>query len=149
MNMDYIRRIAKESPLDIDAIIYAIYVHNTRAIPYADAIISGLKPIETRTRDVLKKFVGHRVLVIRTEDGKKPLVIGSVFIRDKAFHNAETMDFLRFLTCIPVGSKFDCNGKGKWCYYLSNPVQFADPIPLDQFTIVSRTRSHATLAIPS
>ena len=149
MNLDYIRHISRENPTDIETILYAIYVHNTRAVPYADAIASGLKPIETRTRDVLGRFVGKRVLIIRTEDGKKPMVIGSAFIRDKAFHDANTMDFLRDLTCIPPGSKYDCNGKGKWCYYMAHPVQFAEPIPLDEFKVISRTRSHATLAIPS
>ena len=36
----------------------AIYVHETKQTPYASWIVRGDKVIETRTRNVLKKFVG-------------------------------------------------------------------------------------------
>lgn len=123
----------------------AIYVHETRAIPYAHAIVQGYKPIETRTRDVLKAFVGQRVLIISTRSGHKSTVIGAVTITDKAFLSASALDDARNQTLIPPGSKFDCKGRGKWCYYLSEPETFNEPIPLDTLTIKSKTRSYAII----
>lgn len=126
----------------------AIYVHNTSGVRYADAIVQGYKPIETRTRDVLGAFVGRRVLVIRTCPSKRPMVIGSVFVREKVFHDMAAMEYIRDLTLIPPGSRFDCHGKGKWCYMLGNPIAFSEPIPLESFHVVRRTRSYAVIEYP-
>lgn len=119
----------------------AVYVNQTRHVPYADAIAAALKPIETRTRDTLGRFVGQRVLIVRTSSSRKPMIIGSVFISAKAFHSAAELDEMRGLTLIPPGSKFDCSGRGKWCYTLQDPVRYAAEIPLDSVTITHKTRT--------
>ena len=126
--------------------LIAVYVRSTKDTPYADDIISARKPVETRTRDMLRAFVGQRVLIVKTEANKKPMVIGSVFVADKAFRNADQLDYIRDLTMIPKGSQYDCpkNG-GKWCYFLKNPVSFA-PVPLDSFRIIKRTRTFAVIS---
>ena len=131
-----------------DYIIPAIYVRNTKEAKYADYIISKLKPVETRTMDVLGHFIGQRVLVIRTEANKKAMVIGSAFVKGKAFRNAEQLDYIRDLTMIPKGSQYDCpNDGGKWCYYLSDPVVY-EPFPLERLGVEKRTRSFAILRSP-
>ena len=123
----------------------AIYVHNTKAVPYADAIAEALKTIETRTRDMLGRFVGSRVLIIRTADGKKPMIIGSVCISHGAYRSAEELENLRDRTLIPPGSKFDCHGAGKWCYFLRNAVKFQHEIPLEDARLISRNMSYAII----
>lgn len=125
--------------------IPAVYVHESRAVPYAQAIAQGYKPIETRTRDVLGRFVGHRVLIIRTRSGHKSDIIGSAFIADKRFCTAAELDEMRDQTLIPPGSKYDCHGRGKWCYTMSNAVLFKDPLPLDCCGVDHKTRSYAML----
>lgn len=128
-------------------IIPAIYVRNTKEAKYADYIVCKLKPIETRTRDVLGSFVGQRVLVIRTEANRKPMVIGSAFIKEKAFRTAEQLDYIRDLTMIPKGSEFDTSANGKWCYYLGDAVAY-EPFPLERLEVEKRTRSFAILRSP-
>ena len=130
-------------------IMPGIYVHDTVDTPYAEWIMCGAKTIETRTRDVLGKFVGKRVLVIRTGRGPnwgpKAEVIGSVYIRAKEFLDADQLNERRGETLIPSGSKYDCHGKGKWCYYLSDPMAIV-PIPLEKLTVIKRNMSYATIS---
>lgn len=126
-------------------ILPAIYVHSSTGIPYAEAIVRGAKPIETRNRDVLARFVGQRVLIIRTRNGKPSDVVGSAFIASKAFRTAQELDAMRDQTLIPPGSKFDCHGKGKWCYTLKWSSEYPHPVPLSAYSISSKTRSWAML----
>lgn len=127
----------------------AIYIHESRAIPYASAVAGGYKPLETRSRDVLGRFLGQRVLIIRTRDGHKPDVIGSAFVSAKQFYSADQLDTdeLRNKTLIPPGSKYDHHGRGKWAYTMNNPVLFSAPVPLSDFEITHKTRSFAILKI--
>lgn len=126
--------------------IPAICVHETRATPYAWAICRGYKTIETRTRDVLGQFVGEKVLVICTQNNKPAAVIGSAVIAGKFFCKASAFPDLFTETLIPPGSKYDCHGKGKWCYTMTDAVLFSSPIPLSAYTIERKTRSWAMLS---
>ena len=101
----------------------AIFVNESGGIPYAAAIVAGLKPIETRTKNMLAACIGSRVAIVRTYHGKNPLVIGYVDIVAAAFQDAAYMAANRDKTFIPAGSKYDNNGRGKWCYYLDRPEQ--------------------------
>lgn len=121
----------------------AIYVHDTKGTPYALQIVKGEKPIETRTRNVLKRFVGERVLVIRTRAGHKAEVIGEVTISCAGWLDAYALDEQRNLTLIPKGSKFDCKKGGKWCYWLKNPTEYDKPVPLSDYEIITRNMSYA------
>ena len=122
--------------------MYGIYVRE----PYATAIVKGQKPIETRTRDMLKRFVGKRVFIIATYGGKKPaMVIGCADILSKEFRTAEELDTMRDQTLIPRGDKYDCTGKGKWCYRI-NAEPVVCPCLLEIFPVVKRTRTYAEIA---
>lgn len=100
--------------------VKGIFVNSDGCVPYADAIVSGIKTIETRNRDMLSHLVGEHVAVIRTRRGKNPTIVGYVTIKGKAFANASEFELIREYTLIPVGSKYDVHGKGKWCYLLSD-----------------------------
>lgn len=124
--------------------IAAIYIRQTRKTPYADNVVGRLKTIETRTRNTLGRFVGQRVSIIRTRAGHEPEVVGSVFVSSAAYRTAEWLDAHRNETLIPPGSKFDCNGKGKWCYRLTAPLEYG-PFPLRYFDVVRKTRAFAMI----
>lgn len=109
-----------------------IFVNENGGIPYAAAIVQGIKPIETRSRDMLRSLVGERVAVIRTRRGKTPTVMGYVDIVAKAFCHADEFDRYREQTLIPPNSAYDVNGKGKWFYHLANAERVNGfPLPSD------------------
>ena len=122
-----------------------IFVHDTAAAPYAVQIVNGLKTIETRTRDTLRRFICSRVLVARTRSGHAAEIIGSVNIDNGAFCGVEMLDSMRALTLIPAGSTYDCRGHGKYCYSLSRPVALEKPIKLSDLHIVKRSRVYAII----
>ena len=106
-----------------------IFVNENGRVPYAQAIVQGYKPIETRSKDMLRDLVGERVAVIRTRRNSKPTIVGYVNIISKWFCPVEQFDAYREQTLIPVGSHYDANGKGKWFYGLANAAR-TDPYPL-------------------
>ena len=110
--------------------MYGIFVNEDGGVRYAEAIVKGYKPIETRNRNMLKSLVGERVAVVRTRRGDHPMVVGFVDIVSAEYHTAEWLDSHRDQTLIPPGSKHDCAGKGKWCYLLANPGDLYEPLPL-------------------
>lgn len=118
-----------------------IYVHETLAEPYATQIVTGKKTVETRGRDMLKRFVGKRVLVIRTTSKHGAEIIGSVEITGKGYWNAQQLAKHRDKTCIPEGSKYD-TGASRWAYTLENPIEL-EPIPLKDVAVLHRTLSYA------
>lgn len=126
-------------------IMYGMYVHETNAEPYATQIITGKKTIETRTRDTLGKLCGQRVLVIRTRSGHKADIIGSVLITGKIWLTASDLYERRDKTRIPKGSKYDASSFGKWCYFLSDPIEL-EPIPLSDTTVIKRNMSFARIS---
>lgn len=111
-----------------------IFVNEDGGVRYAEAIVGGYKPIETRNKNMLSDLVGLRVAVIRTRRGKNPMVVGYVDITDSAHRSGKWMDENRNLTLIPPGSKHDNNGGAKWCYFLANPER-CDPFPLPAGTV--------------
>lgn len=100
-----------------------IFVSDTTATPYARTIVIGLKNIETRGRNMLGGLVGERVAVVRTFHGALPMVVGYVTIERAEWKSREWLDAHRWNTMIPAGSKFDCNGSGKYCYFLKDAVE--------------------------
>ena len=98
--------------------MFGIYVNESGCIPYADAIASGAKTIETRSRNVLKKLVGENVAIIKTKRGKSPVIVGHALITRVEWCSKE--DFQSFFNqhLVPVGSQYDATEKGKYLYYL-------------------------------
>lgn len=123
--------------------IPAIYVYDTKETPYAMWIVEGRKRMETRSRNVLRNFVGKRVLVIRTRSGHKAEVVGEVTLSLCGWLEARTLDENRNLTMIPKGSKYDIEKGGKWCYWLKDPVKYGFPVPLADYEIITRNMSYA------
>ena len=111
--------------------IKAMFVNQLshQGVKYADAIADGIKPVETRSRNMLKDLVGERVAIVRTVRGKAPTVIGYVTVISAEFCSGKWMDEHRNLTLIIPGSKYDCGGRGKWCYFLRD-AERCDPFPL-------------------
>ena len=105
-----------------------IFVNEDGGVYYANAIVRGIKPVETRSRNMLKNLVGERVAVVRTHRKTGPMVVGYVTISLAVFHKAEWLDENRDLTLIPKGSKYDTQ-QGRWCYWLRLP-QRCKPYPL-------------------
>ena len=106
-----------------------IFVNENGCVRYADAIVKGIKTIETRNRNMLKCLVGKRVAIVRTRRGKLPMVVGYVDIVDSFFCPINLYEQYRDQTFVPVGSKYDVNGKGKWFYFMDN-AEKCDPFPL-------------------
>lgn len=122
-----------------------IYVHDTAAAPYAVQIVNGLKTIETRSRDTLRRFIGCRVLIARTRSGHAADIVGAVNIDRGAFCSAAMLDSMRNLTRIPASSAYDCRGPGKYCYSLSNSAALKNPVKLSDLHVVKRSRVYAII----
>lgn len=108
-----------------------IFVNENGGIRYAQAIVQGYKPVETRSRNMLGKLIGNRVAVVRTRRGKNPMIVGYATIERADWFCqavANGVEMRRF-TRIPEGSIHDSGPKGKWFYWLSHP-EVCDPYPL-------------------
>lgn len=111
--------------------IAGIFVNEQGGVPYALAIAKALKPLETRSRDMLRGLVGQTVAIIRTRRGKRPTVLGYAKIERSFFCPAGAeWEALREQTLIPPGSRYDAVGRGRWCYVMSSAREDASPYPL-------------------
>lgn len=104
---------------------------NADGFDFADAIVRGDKVIETRNRAMLDKLIGERVAVVRTKRGRKPEVIGTVFVKFAFHFGPKDFEIYREDTLIPKGSKYDCTENGKWCYFLRD-AERCEPYPLPE-----------------
>ena len=113
-----------------------IFVNENGGVPYASAIVNGIKTVETRGRNMLAALVGERVAIIRTRRGKAPMVVGYATIYTATHGTQAEMnsDYMRSLTLIPEGSTYDSGAAGKWCYWLSY-ARPCNPYPLPSSAI--------------
>ena len=112
--------------------IPAVFI-NDRKIPFTDRIFSLDKLYETRTRNMLGRFLGDEVLIVRTGKGS-PLVVGTARIDCViAVYKRSVWEKYRQDTCIPAGSEYDWQPatKVKWLYRLTD-VRPVEPFPLPQ-----------------
>lgn len=116
--------------------MYGIFVRESGCVHYAQAIVRGYKPYETRSRNMLRQLVGERVAIISTGGRGGPVVVGYATILGAEFWTATELDERRNLTLIPEGSQFDCKGRGKWAYHMT------DPMPCDPFLLPSDAVRH-------
>ena len=105
---------------------------NCTVEPYVDDIMSYLKQYETRTRNTLGRFLGERILLAETGNGR-PLIKCSVVI-DEIISVTTKEDWDEYLgqTWIPVGSIHDWqpDTKIKWLYHLTDVKPVAEPFRL-------------------
>ena len=111
-----------------------IFVNENGGIRYAEAIVKGIKPVETRSKNMLSACVGERVAIIRTRRNKKPTIVGYADITASWWCSKEMMDNIRDYTIIPEGSKYDSTSRGKWCYWMSKAEE-CDPYELPSSAI--------------
>jgi len=106
---------------------------------FADKIISGEKKFETRESDSLRAYVGKRVGIIRTGEGKAK-AIGDVTLGEPiVISSPEEFAKLRDLHLVPEGSKFDIKKGGvKYLYPIENPVPYGVEKDVAKYGIVSR-----------
>ena len=95
-----------------------------QGIRYADEIVDGAKTLETRNSRTLDPYIGKRVSIIRTGEGKAK-AIGSVEIGEPREVNEQEFRDLQDQHLVTQGSQFDIkSGQSKFVYPLINPVRF-------------------------
>lgn len=106
-----------------------IFVNENGGIRYAEAIVRGLKPYETRSRNMLGPCCYERVAIIRTRRGKKPEIIGYANIASARYMLFKTAADCFEQTLVPPGSKYAGN---RWFYYMTDARPCAPyPLPKD------------------
>lgn len=108
----------------------AIFI-NCKEVPYIEKILAREKPDETRSRNVLGKFTGMRVLLVETGNGK-PMVRGSVVVGEShPVRNRIAWDCIRNRTHVPAGSRYDWKDSTqiKWLTPMLRPMM-CEPFPL-------------------
>ncbi len=91
---------------------------------YADLIVDGQKTYESRETDSLRPYVGKRVSIVRTGEGKAK-AIGAVTIGEPITVDAARFRQLEKQHMVPRGSKFDIKpGASKLLYPLTEPERF-------------------------
>lgn len=93
---------------------------------FADMIVNGLKTLETRNTRSLDPWIGKRVAIVRTGEGKAK-AIGSVIIGKPFFIPASEFNDYFFKHFVMTGSDYDVKSAldGKWCYPVKHPVKWA------------------------
>ena len=97
---------------------------NCAAAPFIDDIIDGRKTYETRTRDTLRQFVGRRVLLAETGNGRPVVRCSAVITCAVPVDDRATWRKMRRSTRVPSGSRYDWQPgtRRKWLYGLSGVV---------------------------
>lgn len=97
---------------------------NCHESPFIDDIINLSKLYETRTRNTLRHFIGKRVLLAETGNGR-PVVRCSAVIRSvEAVRSRAAWETVRPACCILRGSRYDWQPETtvKYLYELSGVV---------------------------
>jgi predicted transcriptional regulator len=117
-----------------------INVRNTKDESFADLIVDGLKTIETRESKSLHPYMGQRVVIIRTGMGKA-VAIGEVTILKEVSwtDSASIFDAHYAKHLVKKSSTFYIDeNKGKYMYFLIDPVRYDTEYPVNTFGIVAR-----------
>ena len=124
---------------------YVVWINSSSA-PFLDDIEARLKPLETRSRNMLGRLVGQRV-VLAESARKQRLARCSVFIRSvRTVTTWEEWDALRPLHRVPVGNQYDWKPetKIKYLYELTN-LRRLRPFRIPETGTVPRGRSYAEI----
>ncbi|CAB4133497.1 ASCH domain containing protein [uncultured Caudovirales phage] len=106
-------------------------------MPYADLIVDGIKTYESRESNSLKPYIGKRVAIVKTGEGKAQ-AIGSVIIGKPIVVDEQQFRELEGEHMVPAGSAFDIKqGEKKYLYPVTDAIRFETPIEVGH-GIVSR-----------
>ena len=90
---------------------------------FADMIVDGHKTLESRNSDTLRPYVGKRVAIVRTGEGKAK-AIGEVTIGEPKVVNQRQFRAMEDEHKVPEGSRFDINTPTKHLYPMHDPVRY-------------------------
>lgn len=107
-------------------------------ISYADHIIDGKKTMETRNSHTLKPYVGKRVAIIKTGEGKAH-AIGEVTVGEPVVVGEDEFRKREHEHLVPKGSTFDIKPGGqKHLYPMHDPVRYDTPREVAKYGMVGR-----------
>ena len=92
---------------------------------YADMIVDGHKTLESRNSDTLRPYVGKRVAIVRTGEGKAK-AIGEVTVGEPKVVNQRQFRAMEDEHRVPKGSRFDINTPTKHLYPMHDPVRYEE-----------------------
>jgi hypothetical protein len=92
---------------------------------FADMIVDGHKTLESRNSDTLRPYVGKRVSIVRTGEGKAK-AIGEVTIGEPKVVNQRQFRAMEDEHRVPKGSRFDINTPTKHLYPMHDPVRYEE-----------------------
>jgi hypothetical protein len=90
---------------------------------YADLIVDGHKTLESRNGDTLRPYVGKRVAIVRTGEGKAK-AIGEVTVGEPQVVNQRQFRAMEDEHKVAKGSRFDINTPTKHLYPMHDPVRY-------------------------
>ena len=92
---------------------------------FADMIVDGQKTLESRNSDTLRPYVGKRVAIVRTGEGKAK-AIGEVTVGEPKVVNQKQFRAMEGDHLVPKGSRFDINTPTKHLYPMHDPVRYEE-----------------------
>jgi hypothetical protein len=92
---------------------------------FADMIVDGQKTFESRNSDTLRPYVGKRVSIVRTGEGKAK-AIGEVTVGEPKVVNQKQFRAMEDEHRVPKGSRFDINTPTKHLYPMHDPVRYEE-----------------------
>jgi hypothetical protein len=92
---------------------------------FADMIVDGHKTLESRNSDTLRPYVGKRVAIVRTGEGKAK-AIGEVTVGEPKVVNQKQFRAMEDEHKVPKGSRFDINTPTKHLYPMHDPVRYEE-----------------------
>lgn len=107
-------------------------------ISYADHIVDGKKTMETRNSHTLKPYVGRRMAIIKTGEGKAH-AIGEVTVGEPIEVDEEEFRKREHEHLVPKGSQYDIKPGGKkHLYPMHDPVRYDQPREVARYGIIGR-----------
>jgi hypothetical protein len=88
-------------------------------------IVDGHKTLESRNSDTLRPYVGKRVAIVRTGEGKAK-AIGEVTVGEPKVVNQKQFRAMEDEHRVPKGSRFDINTPTKHLYPMHDPVRYEE-----------------------
>lgn len=95
---------------------------NSSSAPFLDDIYNRLKPFETRSRNMLGRLVGQRIILAESSNGQRLARCSVVIQGVRKVTTREEWDALRPLHRVPVGSDYDWKPwtRAKYLYKMTN-----------------------------